>query len=154
MTPVLGTTTPAVTRRTAGAGDEELLRALFEQSRDDLAFLPPALIDLQYRARAAQVGRDHPDASNEVILVDDAAAGSLMIADDGDAVRVVDIVIAPDHRRRGIAAAVMAQVIESAGDRAVRLSVWSENASARALYERLGFAVVSSASGYLEMEHR
>jgi ribosomal protein S18 acetylase RimI-like enzyme len=148
MTTATPRTAPTVTRRPRTAADEPLLRALFEQSRDDLALLPPALVDLQYRAQQAQFGR----AGREVLVIDGVDVGTLVLTEDDDAVQVVDIVIAPAHRRQGIAEAVLGQVIAQAGDRPVRLTVWAANAPARALYERLGFRALSDSDTHVPMQ--
>lgn len=52
--------------------------------------------------------------------------------------------VAPEYRRRGIATAVMAALARKAldeGASAAWLQVETDNEGARALYERMGFAV-------------
>jgi ribosomal protein S18 acetylase RimI-like enzyme len=136
-----------VTRRPATAADQDLLRELFEQSRDDLQLLPPALLELQYRARANQHAQDHPSATQEILVVDGSDAGMLLLAVDDAVVRMVDIVIAPAQRRRGIAECLLRDVITKAGARPVQLTVWSANVPARAHYEQLGFAAIAPSPG-------
>jgi ribosomal protein S18 acetylase RimI-like enzyme len=58
-------------------------------------------------------------------------------------VNVHDVVVAPSHRGRGIAAELFAEVEAIARERGackLTLEVLDGNASARALYQRLGFA--------------
>jgi ribosomal protein S18 acetylase RimI-like enzyme len=148
----VSTQSPTVVRRPATEDDATVLRALFEQSRDDLLLLPPALIDLQYRAQARQIAQDHPDATREVLVADGADAGLLVLAAADDAVWVVDIVVAPSHRRRRVAETVVRDVIDEASPRPVRLSVWASNAPARALYERLGFHTLTDSATHVRME--
>jgi ribosomal protein S18 acetylase RimI-like enzyme len=152
MTPTK--TCPPIHRRTVTTADDGLLRALFEQSRDDLAWLPPEVVDRQYRARARQLAHDHPDAATQVLVVEGLDVGALVLDAQPDGVRVVDIVIARAHRGRGIAGNVLSQVITEAGTRAVRLSVWSGNDPARALYDKLGFTALSHGAGYVQMERQ
>jgi ribosomal protein S18 acetylase RimI-like enzyme len=149
-----------VTRRAVEPSDAAFVRELFAGSREDLAMLPPAvresLIDVQFRARRGQYAVSFPDARHQLIVVGGEAVGELLVDDGTDAVRIVDITVHEHYRGRGIAAAVLSEELATA-DRAgvpVRLSVWSTNAVARRLYERLGFAVVASGedSGYIEMQ--
>ncbi|MCW2796403.1 GNAT family N-acetyltransferase [Nocardioides sp.] len=151
-----------VLRRAAGPLDEDLLRALFADSRPDLAMLAPevreVLLDLQFRAQRSQYAASHPLARHEILLVDGVAVGRLLVEDAHDVVRIVDVTVSRDHRCRGIGSAVLRQLSHEADEtgRAVRLSVWSENRGARRLYESLGFVTVADAGartgGYLEMQ--
>ena len=147
-----------VALRAATAADEPYLRALFATSRPDLAILPAdvreALIDLQYRAQRGDFAWRYPAAEYDVLVADGVDAGLLVVDRGESAVRVVDLVVDERHRRRGIAAAALQQVIDGAGRLQVRTSVWSANTSALALYERLGFAPTGApvTAGYLAME--
>ncbi|MBY0423534.1 MAG: GNAT family N-acetyltransferase, partial [Parvularculaceae bacterium] len=60
----------------------------------------------------------------------------------GDEAEILSIAVAPEHRRRGMAAALLDEVAISAtseGMRAIFLEVAANNAPARGLYERAGF---------------
>jgi ribosomal protein S18 acetylase RimI-like enzyme len=147
-----------VALRAATAADEPYLRRLFATSRPDLAILPAdvrdALIDLQYRAQRAEFSWRYPAAEYDVVVADGADAGLLVVDRGETAVRVVDLVVDERHRRRGIAAAALQRVIDEAGRLPVRLSVWSANPAALALYERLGFEPTGApvTAGYVAME--
>jgi len=141
-----------VTRRPATPADDGLLRALFADSREDLRLLPEPLVEMQQRAQAAQIAADHPDATRDVIVADGVDAGALVLATDAASVTVVDIVVARTHRKRGIAEAVLADVITAAGDRPVLLTVWSENTAARRLYQKLGFVATADTEGHIPMQ--
>ncbi len=152
-------TAMTLTRRPAQSADHALLRALLLESRPELTLLDPVLrdqlVDLQVLAQQREYAAAHPRASHEILVVEGVDVGRLVLDPGQDAVRVVDVCVAEAYRGRGIGTSVLREVIgeaESAG-RAVRLSVWSENAGARRLYESLGFVAESGggAGGYIEM---
>jgi ribosomal protein S18 acetylase RimI-like enzyme len=148
-----------VERRSAVAGDVDLLRALFVGARPELALLPPEIradmLDLQFRAQRSQYAASYPDARQEVVVADGAAVGQLLLDDSSEVVRVVDVSVEPAHRGIGIGSAVLRHVVAEAhaSGRAVRLSVWSENAAAQRLYASLGFETVvpRPGPGHVEM---
>lgn len=66
-----------------------------------------------------------------------------------DEVHLLAIATHPDHRRRGVAVALLADVVAAAADAAViTLEVRADNAPAIALYQRHGFAVIATRRGY------
>jgi ribosomal protein S18 acetylase RimI-like enzyme len=70
-------------------------------------------------------------------LIAKARAGS-----GGDWVGITDVWVSPDHRRRGLAAAVMAELLEwgaELGATTAYVQTRGDNPAALALYERLGF---------------
>ena len=74
-------------------------------------------------------------------VVDDVAAGFAAYADDWIGFRGLEV--APAHRGRGLALAVMAALVEwgtSQGATTAYLQVLGDNAPARRLYEPMGFA--------------
>ena len=70
-----------------------------------------------------------------------AYGGMLTVLDEG---QITNIATHPDHRRRGLAAAVMGALLQEARARglvSVTLEVRVSNAGAIALYEKFGFRV-------------
>lgn len=67
-------------------------------------------------------GRDVEDGTRHVVLLeDDAVLGTLRVLDDGDAMRIGRVVVAPVGRGRGLAALMMDAAMSVCGDREVRL---------------------------------
>jgi ribosomal-protein-alanine N-acetyltransferase len=78
-------------------------------------------------------------------------AGYLCLWEVADEVHITNVAVRPACRRRGIARALLARVLDDASRRAlsvVGLEVRPTNAEARALYESFGFRVVGRRRGY------
>jgi ribosomal-protein-alanine N-acetyltransferase len=71
---------------------------------------------------------------------DDGLAGYLVCSRYADVWHLMNIAVAPDHRRRGIATLLMERMFEEAGQNArFTLEVRASNGAAIAMYERFGF---------------
>jgi ribosomal-protein-alanine N-acetyltransferase len=82
---------------------------------------------------------------------DDRLAGYLIISRYVDAWHVMNIAVAPQFRRRGIATALLQKLFEQTEDgsrRGYTLEVRVSNAGAIKLYERLGFTARGTRRGY------
>ena len=74
--------------------------------------------------------------------------GSQTVIDETD---MMNIAVHPDHRRQGIAAALIEALIEELkgkGSHCLTLEVRASNKSARSLYEKLGFQQVGIRKNY------
>jgi len=69
----------------------------------------------------------------------DTLAGYLLSHDVIDEVHIMQVVVAPPFRRRGIAEALSRKLIASKAGMVMLLEVRSSNHAAQALYEKLGF---------------
>lgn len=155
--------------RPADAGDGAFLFAMFAIGRADLLGPLPldtpagqTLIRQQYQIHRMGLSRRHAVSADGVIERNGVPVGHLLIAREDGADRIVDIVIAPDHRGRGIAGRLIAALCRraEAEGKPVRLSVLRGNRAA-ALYRRLGFVPRGGGDGagdddgpFVEMEWR
>ena len=74
--------------------------------------------------------------------------GLYLIADEG---QIMEVAVAPDHRRRGIARDLLSHMIQdarAAGAVRFSLEVRSQNQGAQALYASLGFTVTATRRRY------
>jgi [ribosomal protein S18]-alanine N-acetyltransferase len=81
----------------------------------------------------------------------DELAGYLVISRYVDAWHVMNVAVAPSHRRRGIATTLLERLFEltvGRGRRGYTLEVRVSNTDAIALYERLGFKARGVRRGY------
>jgi [ribosomal protein S18]-alanine N-acetyltransferase len=82
---------------------------------------------------------------------DDVLVGYLITSRYVDAWHVMNVAVAPDRQRRGIASALLGRLFELTADddrRGYTLEVRVSNAGAIALYERLGFEQRGVRRGY------
>jgi [ribosomal protein S18]-alanine N-acetyltransferase len=81
----------------------------------------------------------------------DRLVGYLIVSRYVDAWHVMNVAVAPDHRRRGVASDLLAALFERTredGRRGYTLEVRVSNAGAITLYERLGFERRGVRRGY------
>jgi ribosomal protein S18 acetylase RimI-like enzyme len=149
-----------ISLRPEETGDEPFLRRLvtttITQELDADSWPEPMrshLLGIQYSARRQSIRDRFPAGESGIVLVDGSEAGWLYTARLEDEVRLVEIMIQPEHRGRGVGSALIRRVIEAAGARPVRLSVNVMNIRAAQLYERLGFRRIGGDEVQLLMEH-
>lgn len=91
---------------------------------------------------ADELRGDRNDRQWQVATIDDAIVGFgglMLVADEA---HIMNLAVAPDRQRRGIAARLVAELLTVAGDRgsiAATLEVRDSNRPALALYRRFGF---------------
>ena len=94
---------------------------------------------------------DNPLSLWLVALDEDAVVGyigSQTCCDESD---MMNIAVHPNHRRKGIAEALVMALVEelkAAGSRCLTLEVRASNEPAKALYEKLGFSQVGRRPNY------
>jgi ribosomal protein S18 acetylase RimI-like enzyme len=113
-----------------------------------------SILGLQYDTRRAAARAASGDIASQIIVADGEDAGWLLTADLADAIRIVEIMILPKRRGRGLGSTVIGSVLDRAArdGKAVRLVVSCTNARAIRLYERLGFRTIGSDTVQQEME--
>ncbi len=145
----------AVTRRAATPDDLPLLRSLFADAHLELACLPSdtrfVLVDMKFRAKRRQLAANHPDATDQIIVVGETEAGRVLVDRAEDLIRIVDITVALGHRGNGVAHEVVAGLVDEADatGRRIEVTAWSGNAAAVTLAEHAGFAAVRDEAGYV-----
>jgi ribosomal protein S18 acetylase RimI-like enzyme len=100
-----------------------------------------SLLDMQYRGRLNSIRANFPDGESLIVQVDGQSAGWLFVSTQPDEIRLVEIMILPEHRGKGIGSVLIQDLISKA-ERAhlpARLSVDVMNGRAIQLYLRLGF---------------
>lgn len=110
----------------------------------------------EWRAADEQRWRDRlaAGAGHFVADVDEQPAGMVGAVDNPDgSVELVSLWVAPTARGRGVGDALIAALVDWAGERTVRLEVLATNAAARDLYRRNGFVEDNDDGGRLAMTH-
>jgi len=150
------TTTLAFALRPALPGDVGFEHLLYASTRDDLRPLGPEVFDglvgMQFRAQMMSIRLEHPSAVSKIVIVDDAAAGRLIVDESGEQIEVLDVALLPEFRGQGIGTGLLRGVLAHADrvGRAIALHVEKQSRAVR-LYERLGFFISGDAGLYFEM---
>lgn len=127
------------------AGDEAFFEALYLDARPDLGALPvprgviEGIARHQRQMQVEDYARRYPDCEAWLVSEADNPVARVVLDRSGGGLRVVDLAVRATARRRGIARTVLYALQEQGIDIALR--VRADNAAARALYARLGFAL-------------
>jgi ribosomal protein S18 acetylase RimI-like enzyme len=99
------------------------------------------LLGIQYTARRHLHRTNFPEAVSYVVDADGADAGWAVVTTMPHEIQLVEIMIVPELRGRGIGTAAIRQILATAAaaDKPVRLFVNVTNHAAIGLYQRLGF---------------
>jgi RimJ/RimL family protein N-acetyltransferase len=138
--------------------DDAFQRALFASTRvDELATLPPGIrqqfVDSQYDLQRRHYLAEFSRAEWSIIEHLRLPIGRLIVDDRPESLLLVDIALLSERRGYGVGTecirSLMLRVIDT--QRALILSVRSDNVAAQRLYTRLGFVGVGEAGGYIRM---
>jgi ribosomal protein S18 acetylase RimI-like enzyme len=110
---------------------------------------------MQFSAQHRYYRENYASTRFDVVLVDGQPAGRLYVARWPDELRIVDVALLPEVRRRGVGTALLRGLLDEGAERAlpVRIHVERQN-PALALYERLGFRLLEDRGVYLFLEWR
>ena len=127
---------------------EEEMRMVDWTNEQKLAFLIQ-----QFQAQRSHYRASYDGAEYLVIQENGAAIGRLYLHWRPDDLRVMDIALMPEHRKRGIGGMLMQELIDEARKKGVGVSIHVEyNNPAMHLYERLGFQKRTESGVYHLME--
>ena len=149
-----------VTLRSARPDENDFLLCVYASTRlDELSPIPwtqaqkDAFVRQQFQAQDYEYRRNYLHASFDVIEVDGEPAGRLYVNRGSEDIRIIDVVLLPEHRGRGIGSALLRSLLEEAGEARKSVSIHVEiHNPARRLYERLGFLPIAKHGIYLLME--
>lgn len=132
----------------AAAEDASFLYELFATAKQEEmeAWNWPAaeqdeFVRMQHRAQQQSYSTRYPNAYDQIILCEGKKAGRMLTARSSTEVVVIDLVLLPAFRNRGVGTALLRELQQSL--RAERLPLCLHvmvNSPARRLYARLGFS--------------
>ena len=147
-----------LTGRAPHVSDLAFLAALYLATRPDLGALPvprsviEGIARHQQQLQVAEYARRYPAAETWLLTNGKEALGRVVLDWTSDTLRVVDLAVAPQARRHGVARTVLAALQDVCrGQRTMTLRVRCENTAARALYAACGFTVVRDDGATLEL---
>ena len=153
----------ALRLRPERAEDDGFRFTLFCQSRPaEFALLSSnaaayeQLMRVQFRAQTLSYRTNFPDARFDIIELDGAPIGRIVVDRADGVIHLVDQALTPGLRNRGVGSAIMTALLKEAATSGmpVRLMVASGNEAARRLYLRLGFVPVTTELHTIAMEWR
>jgi ribosomal protein S18 acetylase RimI-like enzyme len=142
--------------------DGELLLKAYASTREEELKLvawdaaqKEAFLRMQFAAQQQHYAQHYPQASNDVILVDGQPAGQLHVARGEASIHIINIVLLPEYRNRGIGSSILSDLIKeaSAAGQPVRIHVEVFNPALR-FYERLGFIRIKEKGFHYLMERQ
>lgn len=131
--------------------DDDFLRRLYGTTRaEELAATgwDDAQIDsftrMQWHAQRTDYRKRFPGSDHAVILLDEIRVGRIWVDRGPDEIRLLDIALLPEFRRRGLGTRLIRELQDEARGRGCRVghAVVKENVEALRLYAELGFVVV------------
>jgi ribosomal protein S18 acetylase RimI-like enzyme len=146
--------------RPAGLQDEPFLYQLaYERFCDELRvdLWPPAmrepLLKLQIEGQRSSYAAAFPCADHGIIMLYGRPVGRLLIDRGPDAHHIVDILLAKEHRAKGVGSAILRAICKEADlmRKPLRLSVGVSNRAA-GLYRSLGFRPIQTVEDRWLME--
>lgn len=142
--------------------DRGFLCALYASTRtEELAPVPwseaqkAGFLEWQFDCQARHYDAHYPGCEFLVVEHQGEPIGRLYLDRRATEIRVVDIALVPDWRRRGVGAALLRRVMAEAAAEGLAVSIHVEvHNPARRLYERLGFRETEQAGVYALLEWR
>ena len=144
------------------ADDEAFLYRLYASTREPEMQMVPwsdeqkeEFLRMQFNAQTQHYKKNYNGADYSIVLLDGLPAGRLYLHERPEDLRIMDIVLAPEHRGSGIGSILLNDILEraAAAGQVVSIHVEQFNPALR-LYERLGFRQIDTNGVYHLMEWR
>jgi len=108
---------------------------------------------MQFNLQHAQYMKNYSNPSFDLIKLGDNTIGRLYVNRGNSEIRIIDIAILPDFRKRGVAKFLMNQIIQESMDVNKKITLHVEqNNPILAWYSNLGFKTISEIGIYYYME--
>ncbi len=150
-----------ITYRPIHENDIEFLHKVYASTREaELAFTDWSeqqkedFTRMQFDLQHKQWMQNYKNASFDIIYLKEIPIGRLYVDRREDQIRIVDIALLPDFRRKGIGSEIMQSLIDEAEQRGCLLSLHVEaNNPALGLYKKLGFRTIEDKGVYHLLEY-
>lgn len=142
--------------------DSEFLYLLYACTRAHEMALTPwseaqkdAFLRSQFHRQRTHYYHHYPEASFDVIVHDSQLIGRLYVHRSSAEIRLMDIAIIPEYRKRGLGTSLLTRLLDETASTGKLLTLHVErNNPAGRWYEKLGFRPVADKDPYLQMEWR
>lgn len=110
-------------------------------------------LKMQFNAQHSHYQLHFKDASYEIVFLDQVPVGRLYVDRRKDEIRIIDIALLPEFRKKGIGLYLMKNLLAEAGKKNLPLRLHVEYFNpALNFYERLGFKKLEDVGIYFLME--
>ena len=148
--------------RPAEPGDRAFLLALFSSARkkelDSLNWVANsrrAFLEMQFQAQQSHYQDNFPSRDHRIVLLDKRPIGITDIARDEKEIRVLDIILKPENRNKGIGTTLMQAILDEADQSGMAVRLYVERFNpAFSFYNRLGFTVIGDTGVHQHMERQ
>lgn len=146
--------------RDATPDDQPFLLKLYASTREQEiaawgwdAAQSEEFLRMQFQAQQTSYGQMYEGATHEIVTINGAPVGRILVAEDTSEIRLVDIALLSEFRNRRIGESLIRRLIDQSArqNKPLRLQVLQWN-PARRLYDRLGFRITSEDPMYVSME--
>lgn len=129
--------------------DDSFLLSIYASTRaQEMAQVPwsaeqkETFVRMQYTAQRQHYAAEYPQASHDIIYIDEIPTGRLYLNRGDEVLHILDITMLPEHRSRGTGSVLLRRIMDEARQLAKPVSIFVEsfNPSVR-LFERLGFQI-------------
>lgn len=154
--------TAAYTLRPVQEEDETLLLEIYSSTRADELRLVPwdaaqvhAFLQMQFSAQQNHYRAYFPNATHEIILAEGQPVGRLYVDRRESEIRILDITLLPQARRRGIGTQILLSLLKEAEKTRQSCSIYVESFNrSLGLFQRLGFVKIEESGASWLMEWR
>jgi ribosomal protein S18 acetylase RimI-like enzyme len=149
-----------ITLRTVRPEDRDFLFSVYASTRtEEMAMVPwddaqkAGFLTQQFQAQTTYWDEQYPEAQRSIVEIDGVPAGRFYVERWPTEIRLIDIALLPEFRRKGAGTELLKVLFAeaSASGKTVTIHVEIFN-PARALYERLGFVDRGERGLYVLME--
>ena len=145
-----------ITLRAVRPEDQEFLFVVYASTRADEMRLvdwdaaqKESFVRMQFDAQSQFYTQNYPGAHYQVVLLDNQPAGRLYVHRRNDEIRIMDITLLPEFRRRGIGSNLLNQIMEEGRKHNLPVTIHVERFNpALHLYARLGFCLAEDKGVY------
>jgi ribosomal protein S18 acetylase RimI-like enzyme len=149
-----------ITLKNIQPADEEFLFAVYASTRvDEMALVnwsqeeKDTFLWMQFKTQGQYYKEIYPDAQYQMIQLENKPVGRLYVQRRKNEIRIIDIALLPEFRKRGIGSTLLGGILEEGKNQNLPVTIHVERFNpALHLYERLGFRQMEDKGVYYLME--
>jgi hypothetical protein len=143
------------------SSDEPFLVELYASTRaEEMALVPwsnarkRAFLQTQFEAQNRYYRERYPNASFDLIKLNDCPAGRLYMAELADEIRIIDLAFLPEHFEPGVFVALIEEILQKGARVGKPVRIYLENYNPQTeTFVRLGFQKIGEYGIYFLWQH-